>query len=156
MQLLVPWEEAALPLMISVVRSRMRQVSWHMLAPYGVTPQQFQVLRALEDKPGLCHGELVGALGLDKPTATRILQALQAKGWVEILPHPDHGRKLRLELSLEGRNLLDSLLVFRKTIRDGLEQDFDDEEKRAIRALLLKLKNNLDRMDAEQSTPSQP
>lgn len=149
MQLLVPWEEAGLPLMLTVVRSRLRQVSWHLLAPYGVTPQQYQVLRALADKPGLCHRELAGALGLDKPTATRLLQALQRKGWVEVLPHPCHGRKLRLELSPEGQALVERLMAFRKTIREGLEQGLDEQERVAIRALLRKLKHNLDRMDAE-------
>ncbi len=154
MQLLVPWEEAGLPLMLTVVRSRLRQVSWHLLAPYGITPQQYQVLRALADKPGLCHGELAGALGLDKPTATRMLQALERKGWVEVLPHPCHGRKLRLELTPEGQGLVERLLTFRKTIREGLEQGLDSEERKAVRALLQKLKHNLDRMDAEFASAS--
>jgi DNA-binding MarR family transcriptional regulator len=156
MQLLVPWEEAGLPLLLTVVRSRLRQVSWRMLAPYGVTPQQYQVLRALADKPGLCHGELAGALGLDKPTATRLLQALQRKGWVEVLPHPCHGRKLRLELSAEGQALVDRLLAFRKTIRAGLEQGLTEAEQRQIRSLLQKLKTNLDQMDADlDAAPSE-
>jgi len=156
MQLLVPWEEAGLPLMLTVVRSRLRQVSWRLLAPYGVTPQQYQVLRALADKPGLCHGELAGALGLDKPTTTRILQALQRKGWVEVLPHPDHGRKLRLELTSEGQVQVKRLLAFRKILREGLEQGFDESERQAVRSLLLKMKHNLDRMDAELAAPSHP
>ena len=156
MQLLVPWEEAGLPLMLTVVRSRLRQVSWHLLAPYGITPQQYQVLRALANKPGLCHRELAGALGLDKPTTTRILQALQRKNWVEVLPHPEHGRKLRLELTSEGHALVGRLQAFRETIRGGLEQGLDGQEKKALRALLLKLKHNLDRMDATLAAPSQP
>jgi DNA-binding IclR family transcriptional regulator len=72
-------------------------------------------------------------LGLDKPTATRILQALQRKGWVEMLPYPDHGRKLRLGLSHEGQALVARLLAFRKTIREGLEQGLDDEKRKAVR-----------------------
>ena len=63
MQLPFAWEDASLPLMITVVRSRLKQVTWKFLAPHGLTPQQFQVLRVLDDSPGLCHGELAGALG---------------------------------------------------------------------------------------------
>jgi DNA-binding MarR family transcriptional regulator len=153
MQLLIPWEEASLPLMLTVVRSRLRQVSWRLLAPYGITPQQYQVLRVLSDTPGLCHGQLAGALGLDKPTATRLLQALQRKGWVDVLPHPEHGRKLRLELSAQGQALVLSLVDFRKTVREGLERGLDDQERKAVRTLLHKLKLNLDHLDEALNTP---
>ncbi|BDU73453.1 MarR family winged helix-turn-helix transcriptional regulator [Mesoterricola silvestris] len=147
MQLLIPWEDASLPLMLTVVRSRLRQVAWHLLAPHGLTPQQYQVLRVLSDSPGLCHGQLAGALGLDKPTATRMVQALARKGWVDVLPHPTHGRKTRLELSEGGRAKVESLVGFRKAIREGLEAGLDGEERKAVRALLLKLKTNLDHLD---------
>jgi DNA-binding MarR family transcriptional regulator len=148
MQLLIPWEDASLPLMLSVVKSRLRQVSLKLLAPYGITPQQHQVLRVLSDRPGLCHGELAGALGLDKPSATRLLQSVRKKGWVDLLPHPAHKRKLRLELSAEGLAMVGRLVAFRKTIHEGLEQGLEEGERRAVRALLKKLKDNLDRMDA--------
>jgi MarR family transcriptional regulator, transcriptional regulator for hemolysin len=147
MQLLIPWEEASLPLMLTVVRSRLRQVTWHLLAPHGITPQQYQVLRVLSDAPGICHGELAGALGLDKPTTTRMIQALGRKGWVEVLPHASHGRKTRLELSAGGRAKVESLAEFRTTVREGLEAGLDDGERKAVRALLLKLKTNLDHLD---------
>ena len=152
MQLLIPWEEASLPLMLTVVRSRLRQVSWRLLAPHGLTPQQYQVLRVLSDTPGLCHGELAGALGLDKPSATRMLQTLERKGWVDVLPHPCHGRKLRLQLSASGQAVVAGLGSFRATVREGLEHGMDEDERKAVRALLHKLKNNLDRMDAAAGT----
>jgi DNA-binding MarR family transcriptional regulator len=152
MQLLIPWEDASLPLMLTVVRSRLRQVSWRLLAPYGITPQQYQVLRVLSDSPGLCHGQLAGALGLDKPTATRLLQALQRKGWVDVLPHPSHGRKLRLELSADGQALVTNLVPFRKTVREGLEEGLEPGERKALRDMLHKLKLNLDHMDEALDT----
>ena len=148
---MIPWDEASLPLMLTVVKSRMRQLSLRLLAPYGITPQQYQVLRVLSEKPGLCHFELAGALGLDKPSATRLLQSVQGKGWVTCLPHPSHRRKLRLELSAEGLALVDRLVEFRTTMREGLEEGLTEEERRAIRALLHKLRRNLDRLDEAAS-----
>jgi len=152
MQLLIPWDEASLPLMLTVVKSRMRQVSLRFLAPYGITPQQYQVLRVLSERPGLCHGGLAGALGLDKPSATRLLQSVERKGWVELFPHPANKRKLRLELSPEGLRMVDRLEAFRKTMREGLEEGLEEGERKAIRAILHKLHNNLDRMEAVAGT----
>jgi len=151
MQLLIPWEDASLPLMLTVVRSRLRQVTWHLLAPHGITPQQYQVLRVLSDAPGLCHGQLAGALGLDKPTTTRMIQALVRKGWVDVLPHPSHKRKTRLELSVGGRAKVEELVPFRTAVREGLEAGLDEGERKAVRALLHKLKNNLDHLDGAPS-----
>ncbi len=143
--------------MLTVVRSRLRQVSWRLLAPHGITPQQYQVLRVLHDTPGLCHGQLAGALGLDKPTATRMVQTLKRKGWVDVLPHPCHGRKTRLELNAEGMALVESLAGFRRTVREGLEEGLDPAERLAVRTLLHKLKTNLDRMDeALDPLPNEP
>ena len=147
MQLLIPWEEASLPLMLTVVKSRLNQVTWRLLAPYGVTPQQYQVLRVLSDSPSLCHGQLAGALGLDKPTATRLVQALQRKGWVEVSPHACDGRKLRLDLSPSGRDLVARLADFRTHVRERIEEGLDEGERQAIRSLLHKLKLNLDSLD---------
>jgi DNA-binding MarR family transcriptional regulator len=156
MQLWGTWEEASLPLLLTLVRSRLRQVSWHLLAPFDITPQQYQVLMTLVDHPGLSHRELAEALVLDKPTATRILQALQRKAWIRILPHPHHGRKLRIELTPEGTALTGRLQAFRHTIRKGLERDLDPEERRTLRLLLRRLKENLDLMDSSLDAPSEP
>lgn len=154
MQLLIPWEEASLPLMLSVVRSRLRQVSWKLLAPYGVAPQQYQVLRVLSEHPGLCPGQLAGALGLDRPSATRLLQTVRRKGWVEVSAHPSHGRKQCLALSPSGRALASSLEPFRQTIREGLEEGLEPAERKALRDLLLALNRNLDRMEAASPAPA--
>jgi len=156
MQLLIPWDEASLPLMLTVVKSRMRQVSLRLLAPYGITPQQYQVLRVLSEKPGLCHFELAGALGLDKPSATRLLQGVRRKGWMNVLPDPANKRKQHLELSGEGRALVGRLTEFRTTMREGLEAGLSPAEREAIRSILHKLQHNLDRLDEVATSTQAP
>lgn len=147
-QLQIPWSEAHLPLLLTVVRSRIRQVSLRFLTPYDVTHQQFQVLALLERSPGICHKDLAGALGLDKPTATRILQALQRKGWIEVRSDPKHGRRLRIDLSETGRALMAELGGFRQFFREGLETGLSPEERQTLRDLLQRLMLNLDRLEA--------
>lgn len=149
MQLLMPWEEASLPLILSVAKSRLRQVSWRMLAPYGITPQQYQVVINVSDHPGLSHGELASALGLDKPTATRMIQAVVAKGWVSVQPDPAHGRRLKLHLTDEGAALAQRLATFRRTLRAGIEAGLSPEERLQLRRLLERVVANLDDLEAQ-------
>src|SRR2546430_7926470 len=51
--------------------------------PFGLTPPQAFLLRAVLAQPGLLQRELADALAVSRPTATRALDGLQAKGLIE-------------------------------------------------------------------------
>lgn len=147
MQLQISWEESHLPLLLAFVRSRLRQVSLHYLSPYGLTPQQYQVMSILERHPGICHKDLAGSVGMDKPTATRVLQTLQKKDWVRVQHVAGHRRKLCIDLSPEGRRLIAQLEGFRQFFREKLEEGLEPSERQQLRDLLKKLSINLDRLE---------
>ena len=60
MQLSAAWTTASLPHIITAVKSRLRQVAWRRLAPFGLSPQQYQLLMAIAEEDGRCHGDLAG------------------------------------------------------------------------------------------------
>ena len=51
--------------------------------PFGLTPPQGFMLRLILGQPGLSQHELATALTISRPTATRLLDGLQALGLVE-------------------------------------------------------------------------
>lgn len=51
--------------------------------PFGLTPAQAFMLRAVLVAPGLLQGELARSLVISRPTATRSLDGLQSLGLVE-------------------------------------------------------------------------
>lgn len=51
--------------------------------PFGLTPPQAFLLRAVLDQPGLMQYEIASALTISRPTATRALDGLKAKGLIE-------------------------------------------------------------------------
>jgi DNA-binding MarR family transcriptional regulator len=51
--------------------------------PFGVTPSQGFMLRMVLKQPGLSQHEIALALTISRPTATRLLDGLQALGLVE-------------------------------------------------------------------------
>nr|WP_320132945.1 MarR family winged helix-turn-helix transcriptional regulator [uncultured Holophaga sp.] len=141
------WSEAPLPLLLTVVRGRLRQISLRHLAPFDLTHQQFQVMALVEKNPGICHKNVAAALGLDKPTATRLLQTLQKKGWLSVQPDQGHGRRLCITLSPEGTQHIAQLSGMRRFFREGLEEGLSPEERQQLRGLLHKLMTNLDRLE---------
>ncbi|AXV78781.1 MULTISPECIES: MarR family winged helix-turn-helix transcriptional regulator [Ralstonia solanacearum species complex] len=65
-------------------------------APFGLTPPQGFVLRVVLKQPGVLNRELADALGIARPTATRLVDGLIAKGLVERRPSADDGREWNL------------------------------------------------------------
>ena len=51
--------------------------------PFGLTPPQAFMLRAVLARPGLLQSELSAELSIARPTATRGLDGLQARGYIE-------------------------------------------------------------------------
>ncbi|BAN25971.1 MarR family winged helix-turn-helix transcriptional regulator [Caballeronia insecticola] len=53
------------------------------LKPFGLTPSQAFMLRAIVEHPGLLQSRLADALAISRSTATRTLDGLQKLGFVE-------------------------------------------------------------------------
>jgi DNA-binding MarR family transcriptional regulator len=149
MQLSPSWKTASLPHVITAVKSRMRQVAWRRLTPYGLSPQQYQLIMAVAEQDGRCHGDLAKCTWMDKPTASRILRTLQDRGLVRAEADPKHRRRLLFRLEPEAEVLVQALQGFRQFMREGMEQGLDMGERSQLRGLLASVMDNLDRMEAE-------
>lgn len=72
---------------------------------YDVSVTQCYALEALIQEGPLSLNELAAHLFLDKSTASRVVDALERKGYVERLRDPADGRALRLETTSAGAGL---------------------------------------------------
>ena len=61
--------------------------------PFGLTPPQAFMLRAILDQPGLMQSEIARTLTIARPTATRALDGLMAKGLIERRSSARDGRE---------------------------------------------------------------
>jgi DNA-binding MarR family transcriptional regulator len=87
-----------------VVRRRWTE----MLAPFGITVPQYNVLRILRGagKEGLCTLELAERLIERAPGITRMLDRLEARSWVRRERSVDDRREVRCYLTPQGMRLL--------------------------------------------------
>src|ERR1700738_5254193 len=61
---------------------------------FGLTPPQAFMLRAVLNRPGLLQSELSSELSIARPTATRALDGLEGKGYVERRATGGDGREV--------------------------------------------------------------
>ena len=103
-----------------------------------VTPVQYAILRALQDRPGIDQVTLAQQVALDTSTTADIATRLEAKGWIvrELLPR----RQRSLSLTEAGRAVLDDMLprvvpMYRQLL-DALDTREQTELLRLLRKLL--------------------
>jgi len=106
------------------------------LAPYGVTPGQYGVLRCLWDQNGMTAKQLADRLSLDGSTITGILDRMEQKGLIERHTDPRDRRALKVVLTDQGWNLKEPLTKAIEEANRKALQSFSQEEAELLKKLL--------------------
>lgn len=77
--------------------------------PFGLTPSQAFMLRAVLQKPGMLQSELAKELAISRSTATRTLDGLQQLGLLLRLATGNDGRESAIQATAAGIALQEQL-----------------------------------------------
>jgi DNA-binding MarR family transcriptional regulator len=115
---------------------RVTQSAKRRLAPYGVTPVQYALLKVLWERDNQSGAELGERLVLDSATMTGLLDRLEHAGLIERQAHATDRRINRVLLTARGRSLQEPL----DREMDEMNRDFlgsvPPEEAQHLQALL--------------------
>jgi MarR family transcriptional regulator, 2-MHQ and catechol-resistance regulon repressor len=106
---------------------------------HDISVTQCYALEALARRGGLTLNELAGHLYLDKSTASRVIDALERKGYVERSPHPRDGRAVLLVVTEAGQALYRTIRVDLLAEEKALLAGFDPEIRQAMTQLVARL-----------------
>jgi MarR family transcriptional regulator, transcriptional regulator for hemolysin len=113
----------------------------------GLTRSQWWVLNHLYRNDGVTQSELADILEVEKATLGRLLDRLEAKGWVRRESHADDRRAKRVFLTDEVEPALKAMRTAAAELRrDALTGLSVDDQGRFVDALLA-IKANLSRPD---------
>ncbi len=108
-----PFRSLGQELVVGLLRTAdlVRRAVDRALAPYDVTPQQYNVLRILRGsgEAGLPTLEISGRMLEQAPGITRLLDRLEAKGWVRRERCPQDRRQVLCWLTPPGLSLVEKL-----------------------------------------------
>lgn len=106
---------------------------------HDISVSQCYALDAVVKDGPLSLNEVAARLFLDKSTASRIVDALERKGYVERHPNPEDRRALHLEPTLRGRELHRTIEGEIVDQEQRLLTPFEPEVRQAMIGLLGKL-----------------
>lgn len=116
----------------AVIRRAIARSGPHPVFDSGLTMQQFRVLMLLATDGPLPHGDLAQSLGVVLATVTGLVDRLRARGLVT-RTEDGRDRRVRLvELSAEGRALVEKFETTGQEMRGALLMKIDIEALRGL------------------------
>jgi len=126
-------------LMMGLAYGLWRRKASAALEPFGITFQQYQLVRQARRKGALILSAAAGELGMDKPTLSLVARKCVEAGWLTRTDSMTDRRVSRLSLSGLGEELLDKIEALRLFSPESLGDALDvlgSEERSELKRMM--------------------
>lgn len=107
--------------------------------PYGISPQQYNILRILRGAGASLKVQTIKERMIERaPNATRLMDKLCAKDYIERIACPEDRRVVHIAITKEGLKLL---AIIDKELKHDYIENLSDEEASHLSDLLDKIRN---------------
>lgn len=114
------------------------------LKDYGVTPEQWTVLKRLDSHSGISQKELAQKADKDQATVTRILDILERKKLISKEVNKEDRRSFLLHITEKGQEAVKEMHPFiEKLFEEILLHDISEENLATFRQVLLQINQNI-------------
>ncbi len=131
--------EQCVNFVLTKAQNAVQQLFKAELAPYGVTPGQYAVLKCLWDRDGQTAKQLSERLYLDGSTVTGILDRMENKSLINRQPDSKDRRAVRVMLTEKGRALKEPVNAAIESANQKALQKLNPQESALLKKLLEEL-----------------
>jgi DNA-binding MarR family transcriptional regulator len=110
---------------------------------HGMTRAQWIILARLARQPGISQNELAAICEVEPITVGRLVDRLEARGFVERCADPSDRRVRRLKLLPAAQPVLDDMAVYRGEMNAMLTESIPQGEREHLIDALLRIKDSL-------------
>ena len=139
--------------LVNDVARLMRTTYDRRVKSLGLTRSQWWVLNHLYRRDGVTQTELAETLEIEKPTLGRLLDRLEAKGWVRRADDAADRRAWRVYLTDEVEPAMRTLRVVAAELRRDALAGLSAAERERFVDTLLTIKTNLTKLPPGDGTP---
>ncbi len=125
----------------------MRNIFDRRVKALGLTRSQWWVLNHLFRNNGATQSELADILEIEKATLGRLLDRMEAKGWIRREEHATDRRAKRVFLTAEVEPAMKAMRAAAADLRRDALGDLGGDDRERFVDMLLSIKTNLTRLD---------
>ncbi|MGG4397956.1 MarR family transcriptional regulator [Paenibacillus thiaminolyticus] len=118
----------------------------HRLKEYDITPEQWTILYQISRADGLIQRDIAERSGKDKPTTTRILDHLEAKGFVFKTPGEHDRRSFLVRITERGKALIEQTSPIEQQMIHDIKQCMSEDEYDLLIELLLRVDSHVNEL----------
>jgi Transcriptional regulators len=131
--------------LMGVAYRKLVQLFAQRLKPYDITPEQWAVLVRIAEREGMIQKDIADRSGKDRPTVTRILDALESKSLIVRRICGSDRRSYRIFATEQGKALTAATIpIEREALTDAME-GFSDAEANELKSQLRRIAATIDR-----------
>jgi DNA-binding MarR family transcriptional regulator len=138
-----PDDEHYIGYAITDVGRLLRTVFERRVRAFGLTRAQWLVIARVHRRPGLSQSEVADLLEIEKAPAGRLIDRMQAKGWLERRGDAKDRRVNRLHLTRTGGRLHAAIWPIAEATVDEALSELSAEERRRLTRTMSRVKATL-------------
>ncbi len=147
-----PDDENYIGYTLTDVARLLRTVFERRVRSLGLTRAQWLVIARLYRQPGLSQSEVADMLEIEKATAGRLIDRMQAKGWLERHADPNDRRVNRLHLTDESERMHALIWPLAERTVDQALSDLSSAERKTLTRVMQRVKSTL--LDLAEDDPA--
>nr|PZN88448.1 MAG: MarR family transcriptional regulator [Pseudomonadota bacterium] len=136
-------DQADIGYIIADIARLLRTVCDRRVRKLGLTRAQWLAVTRLHRRPGLSQSEVAELLEIEKATACRLLDRLEAKKWIERRPDKKDRRVKRIFLTPRANRVYASIWPVAESTVDEALADMSIPERKQLLQMLLRMKSKL-------------
>jgi MarR family transcriptional regulator, transcriptional regulator for hemolysin len=140
---MTPNDENYIGYSITDVGRLLRTVFERRVRAVGLTRAQWLVIARVHRRPGLSQSEVADLLEIEKASAGRLIDRMEAKGWLQRHADSSDRRINRLHLTDQGNRLHAAIWPIAEATVDDALGDLSAKERRALTGLMTRVKTKL-------------
>ena len=145
-------DKASFGYTISDLQRLLRRVFDRRAAGLGLTRAQWLALSRIGRAEGLTQSDLAQDLDLEPIAVGRVVDRLEAAGFIERRADPEDRRCWRLHLARKSDEVMADMKVIAEALRDDILAGVDPDEFATTLRVLGKVKETLNKLDREGRT----
>jgi DNA-binding MarR family transcriptional regulator len=140
---MIPDDEHYIGYSLTDVARLLRTVFERRVREFGLTRAQWTVIARIYRRPGLSQSEVADLLEIEKASAGRLIDRMEAKGWLQRRDDANDRRVNRLHLTPAAERLHAAIWPVAEATVDAALCDLSPAERRQLDAFMTRVKAKL-------------